>query len=187
MIYQPLLSLAKKFWNFEFGISVPMATGYIGYFILGHLLGEWKPSRWMLVLLAVLGTIGVALTATGTVILTAQSGTFQDYFLDYLTLNVILASVSAFILLKSLAERPPFTSVGINRLVEWIGPTCFGIYLIHVIVLEVVSGWIPLIHINASMGDPLWSIPLTTGVIFVLSFLLVKLLQKIPLIRLIVP
>ncbi len=78
-------------------------------------------------------------------------------------------------------------STGIIKAVEWISPTCFGIYLIHVIVLEIVSGSIPGIHINAEMGNPVWSIPLATIVVFALSFLSVHILRKIPLIKWIVP
>ncbi len=80
VIFEPLLSLAKKFWNFEIGISAPMVTGFAGYFILGHLLGEWRPSRFMVALSAGLWVIGVAITAGGTVFLARQSGEYQDYF-----------------------------------------------------------------------------------------------------------
>jgi len=184
LVFEPLLSFAKEFWNFKIGISVPMAMGFMPYFILGYLLGELKLSRFWLILSTILWAVSTFITAAGTIFLTTQTGQYQDTFFGYLSMNVILASATGFILLIWLSK---FTSPRISALVKLISPTCFGIYLIHIIVLEVLSGWIPRIRINASMGNPLWSVPLTAVVIFILSFVAVYLLRKIPFVKWIVP
>jgi peptidoglycan/LPS O-acetylase OafA/YrhL len=65
--------------------------------------------------------------------------------------------------------------------------SAFGVYLIHVIVMEVLSSWIPLVHVNSMMGNAIWTIPLASAIVFLLSFLIVRVLQKIPIVKQIVP
>jgi surface polysaccharide O-acyltransferase-like enzyme len=68
-----------------------------------------------------------------------------------------------------------------------LAAAAFGIYIIHVMVMEVLSGWLPFVQINAFMGHALWSIPLVSTLVFLLSFLITRILQKIPVLRHIVP
>ena len=65
--------------------------------------------------------------------------------------------------------------------------SAFGIYLVHILVIEVLSSWIPFVHINSFMGNAIWSVPLVSMLVFTLSFLIVRILQKIPILRYIVP
>jgi surface polysaccharide O-acyltransferase-like enzyme len=65
--------------------------------------------------------------------------------------------------------------------------SAFGIYLVHPMVIEVLGDWIPFLHISSFMGNAIWSVPLTSTAVFLVSFLIVRLLQKIPVIRSIVP
>jgi hypothetical protein len=54
-------------------------------------------------------------------------------------------------------------------------------------VIEVLSGWIPSMHVNSFMGNAIWSIPLVSAIVFVLSFVIVRIAQKIPILRYVVP
>ena len=42
-------------------------------------------------------------------------------------------------------------------------------------------------NLNSFIDYPLWSVPLVTSIVFLVSFLIVRGLQKIPVIKLIVP
>jgi surface polysaccharide O-acyltransferase-like enzyme len=35
LIFQPLMTIAGKLWNFQLNISAPLATGFVPYFVLG--------------------------------------------------------------------------------------------------------------------------------------------------------
>ena len=59
--------------------------------------------------------------------------------------------------------------------------------LIHILVVEILNDRIPGFHLNSFIGYPLWSVPLVTTIVFLVSFLIVRGLQKIPFIKLIVP
>jgi surface polysaccharide O-acyltransferase-like enzyme len=56
-----------------------------------------------------------------------------------------------------------------------------------VLIIEILGGWIPGFRLDSFIGNPLWSIPLVTSIVFILSFMIVRLLQKIPVLNRIVP
>jgi surface polysaccharide O-acyltransferase-like enzyme len=132
-------------------------------------------------ILATLGTI------LGTYFLTRASGKFENYFYGFTTPNVIIASVTAFLLLKWIGESWDFAAPGGHRLLRALAIASFGIYLVHVLFIEVLGSWIPGIQLDSLMGSPVWSIPLVTLIVFALSFLTVYGLQKIPVLNRIVP
>ncbi len=186
LIFQPMVSLANKFWNFSINLSAPLAPGFTGYFVLGYLLGEVALSRARVILAAVIGTVGTLATILGTYLMTSASGKFDGFFYDFLALGVVLASGAAFILLRWLSEKEPFTSPIVHTATRTLAISTFGIYLIHVLVIEVLS-WIPFFHINSFMGNAIWSVPLVSTIVFLISILLVRILQKIPVLKAIVP
>ncbi len=52
LVFQSFLTFVNHFWGLRVGISAPLATGFVGFFILGYLLGSWKLSRLMVYLAA---------------------------------------------------------------------------------------------------------------------------------------
>jgi surface polysaccharide O-acyltransferase-like enzyme len=187
LFFESGTAILDKAWGVSFGISVPMATGYIGFFILGYLLGETHLLGRNVLLIFIIWLASTTATAAGTYFISIQAGEFDGFFYEYLSINVILSSVSAFVLLKSLSKQKFMAHPVIFNLLNRITTGSFGIYLIHVLVLDIIGGRIPLIHFNAEMGHPMWSIPLVSGVAFMASFCAVYILQKIPIINRIVP
>ena len=102
-------------------------------------------------------------------------------------MNVIIASGAAFVLLRYLAGSGIFISSTIRSLTRSLAVASFGIYLIHILVIEILNDRIPFLHVNSFMGYPLWSVPLVTTLVFLLSFALVRGMQKIPIIKLMIP
>ena len=187
LLFQPILSLAHKLWNFDINLRAPLAGGFVGYFFLGYLLGEMTLTSPRVILSAVIWVLSTFVTILGTYLLTRATGQFDGYFYDYVSIGVAFASPASFILLRWLSETNPFTSPRARALIRGLAISAFGVYLTHVIVMEVLSDWIPVVHINALMGNAIWSIPLVSTVIFLLSFLIVRVLQKIPIVKQIVP
>jgi len=187
LFFQPGMSIVENIWHIQIGVYVPMATGYIGFFVLGYLFSEISlPPRGM-PLLFIIWFLSTAITVAGTYLISLRQGEFSGIFYDYLGINVILASVSAFILLKLLAMQKILQHPFITHWIYRIAARSFGIYLIHALVLGIIVEHIPLIQINVQMGYPLWSIPFVSAVTFTLSFLAVSVLQKIPFVHRIVP
>lgn len=184
LIFQPGLALLNTFWKINIGVSLPAATGYIGFLVLGYLFTEVNLSKGSLIATFIIWLISTLITVLGTYVTSARAGEYFPFFYDYLNFSVILASISAFLLLKWLMtphiiESHPYAI----KLLSQISAASFGIYLIHAFVLDVIGGHIPLIHFNVEMGNPIWSIPLVSAITFVISFLAVLVLQKIPVIK----
>ncbi|HLO15273.1 MAG TPA: acyltransferase family protein [Anaerolineales bacterium] len=187
LVFQPILALVNKFWNLNIRFSAPLTTGFVCFFVLGYLLGESALSRARIVLATVVWIMGTLITVMGTYFLTRKAGQFDGFFYDFVSLNVILASGAAFLLLRSLSETNLFASPNVHALTRSLAIGAFGVYLIHVMVIEVSSGWIPSVHINSFMGNAVWSIPLVSAIVFVLSFVTVRIAQKLPILRYVIP
>jgi surface polysaccharide O-acyltransferase-like enzyme len=144
-------------------------------------------SRPGIILSIVIAALGISVTIAGTYLLTLSAGQFDSFFYDLVSMNVILASGGVFILVRGFSEAQIFTSPRIHSVTRSLASASFGIYLLHVLIIEVLGNGIPFLHLNAFMGNPIWSIPLVSTVVFILSFLIVHIIQPIPIVRQIVP
>jgi surface polysaccharide O-acyltransferase-like enzyme len=187
LLFQSALNFAKYFTDFKISISVPLTNGFVGFFVLGYLLGPWKLSRFTAILTAAAWILATLVTIFGTYFLTRASGKFENYFYGFTTPNVIVASATGFLLLKWISETWGFASPKTHHFIRLLAAASFGIYLVHVLVIEVLQTWIPGYHLDSFIGNPLWSIPLVTMLVFTLSFLFVWFLQRVPVLNRIVP
>lgn len=187
LIFQPILTTAHRFWDFSIKLSAPLATGFVCFFVLGYLLGEIALSRARMILSSVIWVMSTLITVLGTYLSTRNSGQFDGFFYDFVSLNVILASGAAFLLLRWISERKLFTSAGVHVFMRALATGTFGIYLIHVIVIETLRYGIPSLQVSSFMGNAIWSIPFVSTIVFIVSFLIVRILQKIPILKYIVP
>jgi surface polysaccharide O-acyltransferase-like enzyme len=184
LVFQPGFTIARQFLDLRINMSAPLATGFVCYFVLGYLLGELALSRRIIVFSTAAWFLGTLATIFGTYQMTKASSQFDGFFYDFTTFNVILASASAFLLLKWISSANVFASPRVHDVVRWLASGAFGIYLIHVLIIEVLQD---AFHLDSFVGNALWSILLVSGIVFILSFLIVRLLQKIPVLRQIVP
>jgi surface polysaccharide O-acyltransferase-like enzyme len=187
LIFEPLLTLANKLWGFDINIRAPLATSFVGYFILGYLLGELALSRSKIILTTVIWVTGTLITIVGTYLLTRAAGQFDGYLYELMGFNAILISGAMFILVRWAAETKLFASPHIYTLTRGLATTTFGVYLVHILVMEVLSDRLPFIHLNCFMGNAIWSIPLISILVFFLSLLIVRILQRVPILNKIVP
>jgi surface polysaccharide O-acyltransferase-like enzyme len=103
-----------------------------------------------------------------------------DYFQFLLGVNIVLLAVSAYILLKAAGEA--IFSTPHPRLAKWaVGLTSasYGMYLVHVLVMNYLRG----VKISPLAGPAIYMVPLTTVAVFIISWVIIAILQKIPFIR----
>jgi surface polysaccharide O-acyltransferase-like enzyme len=116
--------------NFNLG----QFSGFLGYLVLGYYLAnteyKWINSKLLSTSLLIVGFLG---TFFGTLIWSRIRGVTVEYSYGYTTINVLLLSIGVFVLFKNLN----FTfSPGIAFIRDKIEEYSFGIYLIHIFVLE---------------------------------------------------
>lgn len=110
-------------------------SGFLGYLILGYYLNKnitITKNRWVYAFIFVFGNL---LTFTLTYITSKESGTQNKTFYNYLTPNVIISSMSIFLLFKDcIIKESTFT-----KLINIISKYSYGIYLSHVLAMIILS------------------------------------------------
>lgn len=171
----PVFSFLQEFTPIKIGFELYFVAGYSGYFLLGYLLGKFeftRPQLYGLGFLFLLLSIGATLL---------ESRLESDYFSSYLSMNIVLMTCFAFILLRKvqIGDR-------LNRFLVPLSRASFGIYLAHVIVLAELEK-LPVVSSWFSTGSSIYMIPLLGLLVFLVSFVLVAVIQRIPVLRWIVP
>jgi surface polysaccharide O-acyltransferase-like enzyme len=164
-------------------------SGFSGYCILGLLLGNLNITKKIFIVAGITYLASLIVTTLGAYQLTAKSGgVLSEYFYGWNAPNVILASASSFILIKySVLKFKAFLNEQVLMIVGAISSASLGIYLVHVIFLELLQKGRLGVTISSLQGHPIFSVPFTAMTIILLSYLVVAILQKIPLLRKTVP
>ncbi|UVE47623.1 acyltransferase family protein [Pseudomonas chlororaphis] len=163
-------------WQFDFSY----ASGYTGYFVLGYLLGKREYKALHAAVCASSMLICFSIIAYMTYYLTTNNDRiFVGDFYSYLSPLVVISSVSWFICIKFLSGFHVFESAkNINRLVVSISACSFGIYLIHVIFVDLcgvaLDSLLPMIS-----DSPYTNIPVLSVIVFFASYMAILLLGRI--------
>lgn len=178
-IAMPILFIVEAFTPLKNGFEIYYTGGYVGYFLLGYLLGglETKPPLlWSALGLFIIGFIFTF--AVFYLNLFPQEN--ELVFRSYPSLNIILMSLGAFILVKTMGEK---ISPQLARLSSEAGRVSFGIYLIHPLVfMWMALGWNAL-GFQTDSGNSILVIPLAALVNFLLSWMIIFVISKIPFLR----
>ncbi len=176
----PLANLIQEFTPIQIGFEYYFLNGYIGYFIFGYLAAKLKFNRSPKFVAWAVFVVCLIATTTG-MYLRGYYKMQTQYFEDYLSVNVVLMSCSLFIALAQLT-----VSDSVYRIVSPLSRASFGIYLAHVIVMFQLFSFAPF-SILPNIGTAILMIPLLGILGFGASFGLVFILQKLPILKNIVP
>jgi surface polysaccharide O-acyltransferase-like enzyme len=182
------LFFAKKAIGVSSTIDFRMVSGYVGYLLIGHLLGHMRLNK-TIIACSILGyLISAGTTIYGTFFLSHKSGKFISILHIYLCPNVIILSVSSFILLRAVFEN--FSKLSNARIVSsirGISSASFGIYLIHAMFLFLIRHGYLGYQLDVLKCNPIFSVPFTAVLCFFFSLIAVCFLKRIPYINQIVP
>ncbi len=175
-----VLPILERFLGISIGVQIYMATGFIGYYLLGYYINTYDINKTQKVVIYILGIIGLVCTVIGTYVLTKASGSPDEWFYGYLTPGIIFTSTAIMVFVKN----SKYMGILQHRkkcalLIGNISAASFGIYLLHPIVLEMLGR----MGLNAAFIHPLIGIPICFVLIFLISYIAVSLVRKIPLLR----
>jgi len=173
------------------GYYLTPAVGYVGYFVLGATISLFAPARlsagWAVAALATFAA-GAIVTAVGTYVLTAQNGgRLDEYFYSHFSPGVVLMSIAAFVLLREAGMALENVRPEVARLITVASTASFGIYLVHMMVVELFSSGLLGFSIGASAFHPALSIPVSAAAIFLGSLMLAVVLRRSSTLRWLVP
>ncbi len=182
-LLDPALNLLRHEFGLEVGFEFLFITGYIGYYVLGHLLAKLPVTRaWVIgaavTLVAMLAFVFVTVYAG------QQSPDYDQFYEGYLSLPVVLMTAAAFVVVRAAGP-----SLG-GRIAGWIRPlsgASLGIYLLHVLVLDLLDMAAAPRFGGQSWGSSIWMMPLTAVSGFLVCWGVVWLLQRVPIVKYVVP
>lgn len=157
-----------------FGI---LSMEFISYFVLGYYLYSTplgKHVKHFIYLLGILGLVGSALC---THVCSHYVGYTYSYFYDDLHPFVMLVAVAVFVFAK---EHCKAYSPSVRRVIVELSNCSLGIYLVHPLFMFGLNDYYSL---NSSTFNPVMSIPVLATFIFILSYLLVKVVSYIPYLK----
>lgn len=188
-VFGPLLdSVEQKVLHFGVAISLGFFTQYIGYFYLGYVIGRFRFSKRSSILAGLTYVILTVYTIYATTAASKLMGDYNDFYHNYLRLNMVVMTLCAFIWLKSLGE-----TLGVwwsQTTVQWVrslSSASFGIYLIHAMLLWVIRKGAFGFKLTALSTSPFVMVPLLAFLVFFVSYIIIRILQRIPYVRAIVP
>jgi len=179
----PLLDMAQKITGFQTALVIPVVAGYVGYFVMGYFLAEVNLGRRGIILSALGCIIGIAVIYLGTHLLSPSAAPIDIYFYSYFSPPTVLASICGFLLLKHLGQNMGRFS----NVIRAIARTAFGIYLVHIFVVELLRKGMLGFRLYSWQAPSIYMIPLTALVVYAISFAVVFVTQKIPIVKTLTP
>ncbi len=158
--------------------NLNFVTGFVGYYILGHYLHQKEISKKERGVIYVLGIIGAAATALFTYLFSRRTGALDMSFYDLHSLGVMLEATALFVFCKYHA--PKNKNNALHKLIQTASVCSFGIYLVHLLVIQFVPKILPF---ALNMRPLAVTIPLFAVAVFLISFLISFILNKIPLVN----
>lgn len=183
----PFLNKVFNYYIF-FKLDEELMIGYTGYFILGYYLNDVTAEGKYLILLLALVLASIAATFLGTYFLVIRnSGALDPSLYNYQAPNVVIMSLSIFIIFKSIDfNKIMGNSSGSAGFITYLSSASFGVYLIHPIVIALL-GKNRFVQVNWMLYHPAVGITVTALLATVICFLVVFAIKKVPYIRSITP
>lgn len=184
-----IIGFSEKFTGYNIAFNLSFFHWSIGYFVLGFILSKYSLSKKQRKTIYFLGVLGLIATILGTYVLTKNNdGVFVPHLYSYYAPNVMVTSIAIFILFMNIDwEKIVGKNNIVKRIISSLSNTSFGIYLVHLLVLSIISSGDMGIIVDVASFNPIIAIPLVSLITFIISHFVVTILQKIPLLRAIVP
>lgn len=165
---------------FNSSLSFPMTGGYVLYAILGYVLSTEDLSKRQRYIIYINAILCVLLRYFSTTMVSVRTGELYKEFWGYMNFPAVGLSVGVFVLFKYVKWDSIFSNPTRINIVTSVASASFGIYLIHMIVINTfyvygvnVYGW-------------KWRV-IGPILVYFISLVAVKCIQRIPGIKRIIP
>ncbi len=178
-----VVNLAKYYYPINFNIELFYVTNYVGYFLLGYYLSNYDIVKKWRNLAYIGGIVGFIITFFVTYYYTVQAnGQLDQFWYGYFSPGVVLMAISLFVFFKysfgNSEKKLPFVLRGINQ-------ASLGIYILHFFLLNnYLYRVFPKVNEHA---HAILAIPINVTITIVLSMLITLVLQRIPVVKKLVP
>ncbi len=154
-------------------MSFNFISGYVVYYVLGYYLHSTYIKRDVRIMIYIYGIIALIMTILLTRNMSIAIGAKISMFGEP-TAWVLALSVAVFIFFKYHGEK-----IGCSRITQSLSSASFGIYLIHILVMDLVLR----IDYIERMSFGVQAYFLVVGLTFGLSYVAIWLAKKIPVVK----
>lgn len=169
------VSVFKSLHHFYPLFNMNSVFGFSGYCLLGYYFSQQSFSRRRKMLVYLIGMAGASITIIGTCYMSMKKGMFIGRYFDNMSIQVMAMAVFVFVFVK---EMFPKCKIVVSKFVDFVRKDLFGIYLTHVLWLQIINTYDIRHCINVSI-----TMPIITIVTFFLSLFTTKLIRLIPFLR----
>ena len=149
---------------------------YYGYFLLGYYLMNTKYNKRILNIYLCLGILGVISCIFITSLYSLHTGEQTADAYDYFIITTFFESIAIFCFFKEKINNMKF-SINSEKMIRYLSSCTFGIYLIHPFILQSLDS----IGLNTMKFNPIISTPAIMTLTFVISFFIISIIKKIPI------
>ncbi len=153
---------------------VRQIISFIGYYLLGFYISKFVTSdKKTLYGAFILTVIGGSLAVFNFL---SQTGIAQLslYYFDYISPGIVMLSVGLFTMLFSLTQKFEGYTSRYKNIISSISLSTFGIYFLHSIIWKILQDFVFM------KNNPIQNMIVSTFVVFVLSFIIIVIFRKIP-------
>jgi surface polysaccharide O-acyltransferase-like enzyme len=156
---------------------------YIPYFVAGHVLEKVQLKKQEMVGAIAGYLLFAALTAVLDFWQIGSKGFNNSYFYDHFSANVVFMSLTLFLILNNLPHFLQISGTMFSRFIKTSSGYIFGIYLVHVLFMVLIDDHIHILN-TKNIQSFIWEVMLLKIIIiFVVSYIVVAVGKKIPLIK----
>lgn len=176
MPYLLKLSLLEPLNTVYSNINFRLTLGFSFYYICGYYLHTTDISRKIQYLIYIFGIIGGLITIVGSAYLSIKSGTPNSVLYHNFSPTIMAESVLVFTVVKKQAYR---ISEKVRACMMKISKYCFGIYLVHALILEILryNGFTTLLF------NPVLAVPCIGIIVFLISLLISIIINHVPILK----
>lgn len=156
-------------------MKLQLVLGYSGYFLLGYFLNKSELSSLQRKIIYILGVIGFAATVILDSVIAIRTQKPCDKYYWYFCLFVMLESLAVFTFFKYTTVR----NEKINSLISALSKYSLGAYLVHALIIDFVKK----IGLETISFNPIISVPLIGLIVFIISYTISGILNKIPVVK----
>lgn len=166
-------------WNSA--LNAVSCGGYVVWFLIGYLLANTDINKKFRMLIYILGLIGFFMYFYLTVQNSFKTGRFDKTYAGYMNIPAIFMGTAVFVFFKYGKWNFIEKHEKAVRFVRNLSTASFGVYLIHYYLKD-----FSIRHFGIDPRSTLYRI-VGTFIIYGLSVIIVRVIQKIPVIRKMVP
>lgn len=166
-----ILILYNKNLNINFGISE--LANYSGYFFAGYYFSTYSFPKRKRIAIYFFSIFSFLFTVVGTSFISMKNNKPNTFLYNNLLPTTMFMSFGIFIFIKSIFEKKDISEKS-YLFISMLSHCTFGIFLIHDFIRTVLLK----IGITADFINPLFAIPITSCLIFCISFLIIFVCKK---------